>query len=61
MRNQQTKINVFEGFLPNKLQLEHFMNREENWKLWVIHIKKDKEGKLMPERETVKLQFETIE
>lgn len=36
------------------------MEREENWKLWVLHVKK-REGKLVSERELVKLQFENGE
>lgn len=61
VRNQATKINIFEGILLPNTKLEHFMEREENWKLWVVHQKKDKEGKAVNERESVKLQFENAE
>ena len=37
------------------------MEREENWKLWVVHQKKDQEGKRVNDRENIKLQFENVE
>lgn len=60
LRSEITKVAVYEAFLLSKTEPEHFMDREENWKLWVLHARK-KDGKLTPERELVKLQFETKE
>lgn len=61
IRNEEIKINVFEGVLYPKTRLEHFMEKEENWKLWIGNWKKDAEGKCVTEREMVKLQFQTVE
>ena len=61
LRNEVTKIKVYEAFFLNNTQMEHFMEREENWKLKVIRYKKDKEEKGKSELEMVKLQFESAE
>ncbi len=56
LRNEATKIRMYEGILPQKNKVESFMNREENVKLWVMQPKKDGE-KIVNEAESVKLQF----
>ena len=63
LRNEMTKVSVFEGFLLPKTQLKSLGN-ECSWKLEVIRIKgkdQNEEGKLNSEREVVKLQFEDAE
>ena len=61
LRNEATKIKVYEAFFLNNTQMEHFMERQENWKLKLIRYKKDKEEKGKTELEMVKLQFESAE
>jgi hypothetical protein len=49
LRSEVTKITIYQAFLLQNTKIEHFMNREENIKLWVIRSKK-REDKMVPER-----------
>jgi hypothetical protein len=60
LRNEATKVAVYEAYLLPRTKLEHFMDRPENWRLFVMRGKV-KDGKLVPERDLVKLQFENPE
>ena len=59
LRSEATKVSLYQALCPPKTKLEHFMGRQENWKLWVLALKK--RDKLVTEKELLKIQFESAE
>ena len=47
VRNEVTLLTIYEGFTVPKTNVESFMDREDNCKLWVLKASKV-EGKLVP-------------
>lgn len=56
LRNEATKVIVYNAFVPKNTKTENFMGKAENIKMAVVKAKKV-EQKVATEREIVKLQF----
>lgn len=60
VRNNETNLIVYEGYTVPNTKMEHFMNKDENWKLWALTAKRT-DGKINLERECLRIQFENTE